>query len=222
MSFTLVLSGILMVQDINSQTLAVTEHGDTVYIFNDGTWSFEMEAATSVGMEGLGFEDIEIIPDTLVAAQRYEGNGGASVESSLALFNLKYDKDEWKRIPPGELNEDAEFAFQNRNRDIWAMVITEESVFDKVLIARIAARTMQENLGTEVRLIKSEIRTVNGYEILRVAYAAIITDIPIVFDSYYYSNDKGTLQFTCYTTESLWNKYESYMLDFLNGLYILE
>ena len=43
------------------------------------------------------------------------------------------------------------------------------------------------------------------------------SDISFVFDTYYFSNELGSVQFTLWTSEKLWEKNISEIQDLLNG-----
>lgn len=204
-----------------AQTLAITEFGDTVYIYDNGTWSFEIEEDMPALPGLVDFLDIELTIDTLHEPQFVTDNANKEVRNLQEQYFIKYDGAKWKRVPPASLNEDAEFAFQSKTEDIWCVVIWEETVIDKEAIFKIAKNMMEENVGSPVKIVQSEVRTVNGSEVLHGVLATDFSGIKFHFDTYYYSDDRGTIQFTTWTSDALWERSKDKIEELLNGLHIV-
>lgn len=204
---------------VTAQVKAVTEHGDTIYVYQNGTWSFDLEDNDNL----LSLTDkisYELQIDTVKALQKFSEDANKSISTSIGQFELKYNEKDWKRVPPGKYNEDAEFAFEHRRNDVLSVIITEQAEFDKEAIFKIALNTMEENIGAKPKVLKTELRNVNGFDILRGVVEVEMTGVALVFDTYYYGNEKGTTQFTVWTAKSLWEKYEQAIIEFQNGLVI--
>lgn len=202
-----------------AQIRAVTERGDTIYVFNDGTWSFTMDGFGTDGYaDDPGLFSIRTLDiDTLNTSFKYGKLARKTAESEKGFFTIRYDETLWKRVPPGELNDDAELAFESRKEDIYCIVITEKIEIGAENIVQIAIDNMRETTGRPVDVIKLEKRTVNGADVLRAVLGASYSGIEFIFDSYYYSSEAGTVQFTTWTGRNLWEDYEAEILELLNG-----
>lgn len=213
---------ILQTLTLQGQVKAYTEYGDTIYVYDNGTWSFELEDFTENEITDGFNEDEYLVIDTIHEAQLLSPTATKEVSTNINQFTFKYDHEIWKRVPPGEYNDEAEFAFKYRNKDIWCIIITEETEITKEAILKIARNTLEENLNHKIDVLKTEERSVNGYSILRGALETENAGVKLVFDSYYYSDERGTTQITTWTSTNLWKKYENEIINFLNGIVILE
>jgi|GEM_PF-1279476 len=202
------------------QMIAVTEEGDTIYVYSDGTWSFELDKPFEPDDIFGGALDIELQIDTILEKQFFSKKADKEISTSIGQFDFKYENSIWKRVPPVEYNEDAEFAFEHRERDIWGILITEETEIGKENIFKIAIQSLEENLKTEVQIINCQSINVNGSDLLRGTFAMQISGIDFVFDNYYFSDERGTTQFSVWSSSNMWKKYESTVKDFMSGLII--
>ena len=199
-----------------AQTRAVTELGDTIYVYNNGTWSYEM-LEESPEFDEFSFLKESIPLDTIPTKFSYSKDAKKQVENSFGLFKIKYDDTKWKRVPPASLNDEAEFAFEFKDSDVWCIVISEETAINSDALFSIARESIRENLGATPEVIKAESRNVNGYDIVRGVMKAELSGLTFVFDTYYFSNEKGSVQFSTWTGEAIWKREEEKILDFLNG-----
>jgi len=213
-------STLLLVNGLIAQQRAVTESGDTIFIYDNGTWSFELEDEIIRSLEEGAFMDQPLDIDTILTTFSHTPNVDKEVIPKSEQFKFKYNNENWKRVPPADLNEDAEFAFQHRDVDIWAILITEQTEIDVENLLKIAITNMEENTGTEVGIKKVELLNVNGAEILRGTLHASFSGINFIFDSYYYSDERGTTQFSTWTSEKIWENNQSLIHDFLNGFVV--
>ncbi len=203
-----------------SQELAITENKDTVYLYPNGTWSYQLEDGGLNNFTEFDFLDVDIKLDTIQKAQKFSKDAKAVLKSKLDFFEVKYDATKWNRVPPAQYNEEAEFALLNKGKEIYCIIISEEIEVGFENLPKIAMNTMKENTGAEIDLKKTELRNVNGKEIIRGVYDMELSGMKITFDTYFYSSEKGSIQFTTYTGTNVWNKYEEDILDFLNGIVI--
>lgn len=215
----LVILLFLLAVNTDGQVRAVTEYGDSIYVYDDGTWSFEF-IEIQEQEEDLRYLDEVLDIDTLSTHFVFSASADKEVENKNGQFKLKYNSSYWNRKPPGKINSEASFAFESKNEDIWGIVIDEESTFDKDVLYKIAKKMMEANTGAVTKIIKTELRNVNGAEVLRGVTSANISGLKFIFDSYYFSNELGSIQFVVWTNEALWSKKEKEIESFLNGLII--
>lgn len=204
------------------QTEAYTETGDTVYLYDNGTWSYELSVGEIDYFEDddlfsydLNLTEDETLHETPEAANK-------SVRNQDEMFVHKYDDSYWKRVPAGSLNEDAEFAFQGKDEDVWAVIISEPTSIEAEYLVKIALSTMEENLGSAVEMVTTENRTVNEHGLIHGVFKVKASGITFVFDSYYYSNELGSVQIVTWSSENVWKRQEKNLQDFLDGFEVLE
>jgi len=211
---------IVLVQVAYGQTKAVTETGDTIYVYDNGTWSFELIEGMPAVPNEMAFLSDEIIIDTILTEFSVSAKANKEVRDKRDMFVIKYDDSLWKRVPPATLNEEAEFAFQSKVSDIWCVVIAEETPIasDKLLL--IAKNTMKDATGSTPEILKTELRSVNGHDLIRGVLGVEISGIAFTFDTYYFSNDSGSVQFITWTSDNVWERYQKEILKFLNGFIV--
>lgn len=216
--FTLFFSIIFLIPAF-AQIKAVTEKGDTIFVYNDGTWAFDDDEESLV-KEEFNFLDEVLLIDTLSTKFTVNKKTNKEISTKYDFFKIKYDKDKWKRVPPGGLNAEAEFAFLGVDKDIYCIVISEEIEVGQENLVKIARNMMAENTGSQIKVLKTELRNVNGTDIIRAVSRVNLNGLNLTFDTYNYSGSNGSVQFSTWTSTNLHEKYESEILDFLNGIFI--
>ncbi|NOU61391.1 hypothetical protein ELS83_16405 [Marinifilum sp. JC070] len=206
---------------VKSQTRAVTELGDTIYVYNNGTWSFEIQEEAPVVNE-FDFLNQILDIDTIQKPYSYPANAKKQVKSERNQFAVKYNDKIWKRIPPATLNEEAEIAFQAKHTDIWCVIITEVTPIDADKLFKIAKKMMEENTGGIAKIKKTEVRTVNENQIFYGKLETDFSGINFIFNSYYFSNEKGSVQFVTWTSSTLHELNKDLIQDLLNGFVVLD
>lgn len=204
----------------NAQVWAVTEKGDTIYVYSDGTWSFDKEERSNQDQGSLDYLNTVIKLDTIATLFTVNSKAEKKLSSQYGFFEFQYDSDEWKRVPAAQLNEDAEFALQAKNNDIYVAIISEEIEIGIENIYKIAINNAKENLGVEIDILKSELRNINGIDVIRGVMGFNLNGMNLIFDSFYFSDSRGTVQLTTWTASNLHEKYEDDILSLLNGLVI--
>ena len=217
MKYFLTLILLLAVQSSFSQIRAFTEKGDTIYVYENGTWSFELLDEMPDVSDELNFLSDVLAPDTITQHFKAPVNSTKEVNEARGMFTIKYDENKWRRIPPATLNSEADFAFQAKETDIFSIVISEEIAISADKLFLIAKNTMKERTGYDPKIIKTEVRTVNGSEVFRGVLKAEFSGITFIFDTYYFSNDLGSVQFTTYTSDKIWERNEDFIIELLNG-----
>ena len=100
------------------------------------------------------------------------------------------------------------------------MIITEQTEIPLETMRMIAVENAKD-IAPDVRIVEEEYRTVNGTTVMMLKMHATMQGIKIGYYSYYYSNDRGTVQFVTYTSQSLMKTYEQEIEGLLNGLVVL-
>lgn len=204
----------------SAQIWAVTEKGDTIYVFSNGTWSFDEDEQLNEDKSLLDYLNTKISLDTISGTFEANSTSKKRITSQYDFFDFVYDGKKWKRVPPAQLNEDAEFAFQSKDKDIYMAIIAEEIELGMENIYKIALNNIKENLGIDPKIMKSEVRNINGFDVIRGVINLNLNGLDFIFDSYYYSDERGTVQLTTWTASNLHEKYEKEILNMLNGFLV--
>lgn len=191
-----------------SQIQAVTDKGEQVVLYENGTWKYLNEGAG---------EEEKTIPLSEVIYSK----------PSLSSFEVKSNKVNtgifinpkiwsYKKNPSGEAQE---FSFQAKEKDIYAMLITEKINIPIENLRNLAISNAKE-VAPDTKVITEEYRMVNGKKIFFMQMNGSIQGIKFTYLGYYYSSEGGTIQFISYTSQDLLNEYKNDMFDLLNGFTI--
>ena len=196
-----------------AQEIAVTEKGDSVILFNNGTWDYyenfdnHTEDKTEIRLNPAVFTK----PKT--SGQKINGDNQA--------FELWYNDKIWKRMPAGNINPNADVALQMIKGDVYSMVIYEELQIPVENLTQIAL-TNAIKAAPDIKKVDQEYRIVNNDTLICMQMDGTANGIKITYYSYYFSNDKGSIQFLTFTGQNLFGRYKDEMEQLLNGLVINE
>ncbi|MEZ4984867.1 MAG: hypothetical protein R2795_07495 [Saprospiraceae bacterium] len=188
-----------------AQQKAVTETGEEVLLYDDGTWEY-------INENTLPLSEIPINPTTF----------SKDDESSFLLKSSKIDMGFWLNpkvwsFKKASGNEDAEYEFQLKDGDLYGMIISELIEIPLETLKTVALNNAR-SVAPDVKVIKEEIRMVNGLKVLHLQMNGTIQGIKFSYYGYYYSNADGTVQFITYTAQNLIESYESKCENLLNGM----
>ena len=110
----------------------------------------------------------------------------------------------------------AEYTFELKSGDLYAMAISEEVEIQVEELAKIALENAQ-GAAPDTRVVKKEYRNVNGNKVIYMEMVGTIQSIKFKYLGYYHSNASGSTQYLAYTSENLVSKYQSDIDNFLNG-----
>jgi len=177
-----------------SQKKAVTEEGNQIILYDNGTWKYVKDRDSS---KSLSTNPIPIRkPATatfLLKSTKFEGIG------------IWLDPKQWQ-FKKGENNEDAEFEMQLKGQDLYAMVISEKIEIPIESLQEIALENASK-VAPDITIVKEEYRMVNNLKVLFMQMDGTAKGIKISFCGYYFSNDKGTIQLVIYTAQNLLANY---------------
>lgn len=188
---------------------AVTDEGRVVILSSDGTWSYEQKVDDAKAS----------IPANLTPLNK-------EPRSSFALKSTKngsvfwIDPKEWS-FKKGDNGSPAEYKFQMKGADLYAMAITEAIQIDLGNLVALALENAK-TAAPDARVVKQEFRTVNGSKVLYMEIAGTISGIKFRYLGHYFSNSSGSTQFIVYTGENLVSKYATEISSLLNGLSVRE
>jgi hypothetical protein len=190
--------------DIVSQTMAVTEYGKEVILNHDGSWNY---------LEDFSDSNIE----TNFTSYNKNSKSSFLVRSQIASVGFWINTIDWKFNKDEDYNSDSEYAFEYKHGDLYALAIVEELEIPLDRLAKIALDNAKDVMS-ELQVISQEYRYVNGIKVLFLQFMGSIEGIKITYLGYYYSDESGSVQLITFTGSSLFDKYQSAMEEFLNGL----
>lgn len=198
--------------NIMANTKAVTEEGEVVILNDDGTWNYEKENKKNS-------KTIEI-----------PMNSGVFTKSSTSSFNLKstktnasfsFDPKKWKFKKNENGHEAAEYTFELKNGDLYAMVVSEQIEIELEQLVNIAFDNAKE-FDSDAKVTKKEYRIVNGHKVIYMEIVGTIQSVKFKYLGYYFSNSTGSTQYLTYTGVNLVEKYQTDIDKFLNGFSIAQ
>jgi len=199
----LLLSGMVVAQE-----RAITSTGDEVILYQNGTWTYA-DAKRAAENE---------VPTNPKAFTKATGNNFL-LKSTTFNVGFWINPTKWS-FKKAASNDDAEYELELRGEDLYGMIITEQTEIPLETMRFIAVENAKD-IAPDVRVMEEEYRTVNGTTVMMLKMHATIQGVKIGYYSYYYSNERGTLQFLTYTSQSLMKTYEQEIEGLLNGLVVL-
>lgn len=184
---------------------AITDTGEEVILNDNGTWKY--------------------LNKTQVSVKKIASNSKKFKKPSQSTFLLKSVKNDsayWlntsKWVFKKNENDPAiEYQFQHKDKDLYAMAITEEIKIGIESLTDIALSNAKD-AAPDARVIKKEYRTVNGKKVIYMEMEGTIQSIQFTYAGYYFSDDSGSTQLVTYTSSNLIDKYKPDIVKFLNGL----
>jgi hypothetical protein len=193
-----------------AQELAVTELGDTVILYSNGTWVYKSDYTS----------DADTMATLVIrmGSKKYT-KSPASVKKATGknqAYSIFYNEKVWKRVPVADLNADADMAFKYNNGDAYSIIIFEELEIPMDNLSEIALNNALE-IAPDMQIVDREYRVVNGDTLVFMRMDGTTQGIAVTYYSYYYSNKKCSVQFCTYTGQGLVEKYKKDLEDLLNG-----
>ncbi len=190
-----------------AQISALTESGDKVILYDDGTWEYADQRN----------EELKEITENPAKFTKGK-NSGFLVKSKKMKVGVWLDSKKW-RFEKAESTEPAEFQFNLKNEDLYGMLITEKIEIPLERLQSIAIQNARE-AASDIKVLNEEYRTVNGTKVLMMQMSGTIQGIQFTYYGYYYSNKEGSVQFITYTSKSLFEDYKNEIEELLNGFVV--
>jgi hypothetical protein len=201
----LLLTFVTIAISSSAQKKAVTESGDEVLLFDDGTWKPANDTTDDN-------KEISINPKSFTKSS----NATFLLKSSKLNIGVWMDSKKW--IPKKATNnQEAEYELQLKGKDLYGMMICEKIEVPLKTLKALALSNAR-NAAPDIKIIKEEYRTVNGNKVMMMQMNGTTQGIKFSYYGYYFSNSKGTLQFITYTAQNLLSTYINDIEELLNGL----
>ncbi len=195
---------IMSAQLINAQINAITDTGDEVILYTDGTWQYLNDSI--IENSEISINNKEFIKDA---------KSTFLVKSKKLNIGIWMNPKSWS-FTKGTDNDAFEFQFQKKGDDLYAMLISEKIQIPIETLKGIAIENAK-GAAPDIKLTKEEYRNINGIQVLMLQMSGTIQGMRFTYYGYYYSNSNGTIQLLAYTGENLFNDYQNDIELFLNG-----
>ncbi len=200
---------LLSVQMANAQINAITDSGDEVLLYDDGTWEYLNDSMVTVSKIPENSKEFLTDKKSTFLVKSKKLNIGIWINPKTWNFSKGSDKDAY------------EFLFQKKSEDLYAMLIAEKMQIPIETLKEIAISNAKD-AAPDIKVVKEEYRIVNGKRVFMMQMAGTIQGIRFTYFGYYYSNINGTIQLLAYTGENLFSEYQAEIELFLNGLVELD
>jgi len=199
---------VIMATSTQAQKKAVTENGDEVILYEDGTWKYSQDLQT---------DDSTFIKEN-PAVFKKSNNASFLLKSKKGNLGFWIDPKKWS-FGKGVINADAEFELSLKEQSIQAYILTEEAEIPLESLRNIALINGRA-AAPDLRIVKQEYRTVNNMRILYLQMEGTAQGIKFAFFGYYYSSSssRSVVQYFVTTYSSSKNKYIKEIEELLNGL----
>lgn len=187
-----------------AQQKAVTETGEEVILFEDGTWEYQNEDKLLEKEIPINSEKFEKDKWSTFLLKSSKLNVGIYLNPKIWSFKKATD------------NPEAEYELQLKDGDLYGMVITEKVEIPLATLKSIALENGKA-AAPDLKIVKEEYRIVNGLKVLLLQLNGTMQGIKFSYYGYYFSNTNGTVQFVTYTSQNLLDSYKPESEKLLNG-----
>lgn len=189
-----------------AQRKAVTESGDEVILYDDGTWKYP--------------EDFKLDNRNTIKT-----NSTNFHKSSNATFLLKakngnvgfwIDPKKW-RFGKAATNHSADFELDSKNQSLQGLIISEPVEIPIESFEQIALQNGKA-FAPDLKILHKEYRTVNGLKVLHLQMEGTQMGVKFSYYSYYFSNSISSIQFVVFSYSNIIKKYTTEADELLNGI----
>ena len=186
-----------------SQTKGITETGDEVILYKNGTWEYENDSLNISSITENNKQFAKSKKSTFL------------VKSEIKNIGIWVNPKNWS-FSKGEPNGAAEFSFEVKGKDIRGMLITEKIEVPIENLIELAISNAKD-AASNIKVIKKEYRKINGLKVIMMQLTGTLSGIKFIYYGYYYSNSNGSIQLVTYTSQGLFEKSKEDMEELLNG-----
>jgi len=186
----------------HAQKTAITDTGEEVILYPDGTWKSKSALKETV---------IPLNPKKFVKPT----TSTFLLKSTRVNIGVWLDPKVWSFKKAAE-NEEGEYELQLKGGDLYAIMITEKVEIPLETLKGIAVENAR-SVSPDITIVKEEYRTVNNVKVLMLQMSGTIQGVKFTYFGYYYSNANGTVQLLTYTSQNLFVSYQVNAEALLNG-----
>jgi hypothetical protein len=193
-----------MVNLTQAQQKGVTETGEDVILFEDGTWKYQNE-------DDILKNEIPTNPNIF----EKDNQSTFLLKSSRLNVGVYLNPKIWS-FKKATDNPEAEYELQLKGEDLYGLLITEKVEIPLESLKSIALEN-GKTAAPDLKIVKEEYRNVNGLKTLLLQLNGTIQGIKFSYYGYYFTSINGTVQFITYTSQNLIDSYRPESEKLLNG-----
>jgi hypothetical protein len=197
-----------------AQINALTDNGRQVLLSPDGTWKYSEVSSDQnpVSIDTLKTNEYKF---TKIKQATF------LVKSKNFNVGIFINPTKWTFQSHQENEKNPEYRFSLKSGDGYAMIVTEKTQIDLLIMRQIALLNAQK-ASIDVKETSAEYRIVNNIKVLCLKFQGTIKGIKFVYFGYYYSNSNGTVQLLSYSSEQYFDSIQKELENFLNGIVEIE
>lgn len=188
-----------------AQINAVTEDGYQIQVFDDRTWKY---VDTTLNEKRFIKQNDSVF--------KVPQNSKFNISSNVVDINIMLDDDDWYHVPSSE-SDVTEYSFNNKNAEIYGLVISEKAMIPLENLRNIAIINARDNVEN-LKVIKEEFRIVNNLKVLYLCFEGEVERLPLRYNNYYYSGEDGIVQFITYARKDIAIDNADRIFNLLNGV----
>ena len=165
---------------------AVTEDGRKVILSADGKWHF--------APAGAGVHSAAVT--------------GSPYQTAVPKFSLAFNTDEWFMLPKDDSEDTNKRVFKHKTLPLYGMVIADEMAASTPSVKEVILSNARR-VAADAMVLLDDSAQVSGKDVGKIRVAANIKGVDFLFSSYYYADQDGNIQVTCYTSQALFAKYQA-------------
>jgi len=196
---------ILIASAAHAEQKAITDTGEEIVIYEDGTWKYlnEATAATDIALE--------TNPETFTKS----ATASFLVKSKKNRAAFWLDTNKWQ-FKPAAKNDEAEYELTLKGEDLYGLFLTEKMEIPMETLTEIALENAKA-VAPDIHITRREFRIVNGRKVIYMEMSGSMKGMKITYLGCYHSDASGTTQFLAYTGTNLVGKYRKEIKELLNG-----
>lgn len=187
-----------------AQKKAVTETGDEVVLYQNGTWKYLKD-----------FQDTGSISTNKVQFNKSR-NSSFLLKSQNGNMGLWLNPKKWN-FKKSTSNRNAEFELEFKEGSVQASILTESVAIPVESYIPFTIENGKKQ-SADFHITHKEYRIVNGLKVLYLQMAGTQSGIKVSYSGYYFSDSNVTVQFIAYTYQNAMQKYSQDVEELLNGL----
>lgn len=184
---------------------AITDTGEEVILYSNGTWEYSKDAQKLSDMIEINKKIFNKPIDSSFLVKSTRNNSAFWINTNKWSFSKS------EELP------DAEYQFELKDKDLYGLAITEGIEIPLESLAKIALHNAR-SVAPDMEIVEQEYRIVNGNKVLYMQMNGTMEGVKFTYVGYYYSDDSGSTQLVNYTATNLVERYKPEINDFLNGL----
>lgn len=192
-----------------AQKKAVTESGNEVILYENGTWKylkeFDANDSNKIELNSLSFTKSK--------------NASFLLKSTNGNLGYWIDPKKWK-FGKSTSNPNADFELEFKGQSLQGVIVSEAANIPIESYVEIALQNGRQS-APDLKIMHKEYRIVNGLKVLHLEMEGTQAGVKFTYYSYYFSNESSTVQFlvVCYATT--FKKFKNEAEELLNGLTII-